>query len=59
MPGLAFTYGFGVIWTLIGWMGGSLFNWLVLAKRLRLATETYDSVSIVEYFEKRTGDKKA
>ncbi len=58
MPGLAFTYGFGVIWTLIGWMGGSLFNWLVLAKRLRLATETYDSVSIVEYFEKRTGDEK-
>lgn len=59
MPGLAFTYGFGVVWTLIGWMGGSLFNWLVLAKRLRLATETYDSVSIVEYFEKRTGDEKA
>ena len=29
-----------------------------MAKRLRLATETYDSVSIVEYFEKRTGDKK-
>lgn len=58
MPGLAFTYGFGVIWTLIGWMGGSLFNWLVLAKRLRVATETYDSVSVVEYFEKRTGDKK-
>lgn len=57
MPGLAFTYGFGVIWTLIGWMGGSLFNWLVLAKRLRVATETYDSVSVVEYFEKRTGDK--
>ena len=39
-------------------MGGSLFNWLVLAKRLRVATETYDSVSVVEYFEKRTGDKK-
>lgn len=58
MPGLAFTYGFGVIWTLIGWMGGSLFNWLVLAKRLRVATECYDTVSIVEYFEKRTGDKR-
>ena len=29
-----------------------------MAKRLRLATETYDSVSIVEYFEKRTGDEK-
>lgn len=58
MPGLAFTYGFGVIWTLIGWMGGSLFNWLVLARRLRVATEVYDSVSVVEYFEKRTGDKR-
>ncbi len=58
MPGLAFTYGFGVVWTLIGWMGGSLFNWIILAKRLRIATETYDTVSVVEYFEKRTGDKK-
>lgn len=58
MPGLAFTYGFGVVWTLIGWMGGSLFNWIILAKRLRIATENYDAVSIVEYFEKRTGDKR-
>ena len=36
MPGLAFTYGFAAIWWLIGWMSGSLFNWIVLAKRLRI-----------------------
>ena len=58
MPGLAFTYGFAAIWWLIGWMSGSLFNWIVLAKRLRIATESYDSVTVVEFFEKRTGDKK-
>ena len=58
MPGLAFTYGFGAIWWLIGWMGGSLFNWIVLAKRLRIATESYDAVTVVEFFEKRTGDKR-
>ncbi len=58
MPGLAYAGGFSVVWTLTGWLGGSLINWILLGKRLRIATEVYDSVSCTEYFEKRTGDKK-
>lgn len=58
MPGLAYTFGFSAVWTLVGWLGGSLINWVLLGKRLRVATEAYDAVSCVEYFEKRTGDKR-
>lgn len=58
MPGLAYAGGFSVVWTLIGWLGGSLINWVILGKRLRIATEVYDAVSCTEYFEKRTNDKK-
>lgn len=58
MPGLAYAGGFSVVWTLTGWLGGSLINWVILGKRLRIATEVYDSVSCTEYFEKRTNDKK-
>ncbi|MCI9595787.1 MAG: hypothetical protein HFE75_00530 [Firmicutes bacterium] len=58
MPGLAYTFGFSAVWMLVGWLGGSLINWVLLGKRLRVATEAYDAVSCVEYFEKRTGDKR-
>ena len=58
MPGLAYAGGFSVVWTLTGWLGGSLINWVILGKRLRIATEVYDSVSCTEYFEKRTNDKR-
>ena len=57
MPGLAYAGGFSVVWTITGWLGGSLINWIILGKRLRVATEKYDAVSCTEYFEKRTDDK--
>ena len=46
-----------MVWTITGWLGGSLINWIILGKRLRVATEKYDAVSCTEYFEKRTDDK--
>ena len=57
MPGLAYAGGFSVVWTITGWLGGSLINGIILGKRLRVATEKYDAVSCTEYFEKRTDDK--
>lgn len=56
-PGAVFLLGFGVVWLLIGWMGGTLINWLLISKKLRVATELYNSASVVELFEKRTNDK--
>jgi sodium/proline symporter len=56
-PGAVFLLGFGVVWILIGWMGGTLINWLLISKRLRIASELYNSASLVELFEKRLNDK--
>lgn len=59
LPGLAYAGGFSVVWTITGWLTGSLINWLLIGKRLRIATEIYDdAVSCTEYFERRTDDKK-
>ena len=58
MPGLAYSMGFSAVWFLVGWLGGSIINWVLLAKRLRVATEAYDAATCVEYFENRTGDKR-
>ncbi|WP_339251719.1 sodium/proline symporter [Sporosarcina sp. FSL W8-0480] len=58
LPGLAFISGYGAIWTLFGLILGSLFNWTVVANRLRTITAHYDAVSLAEFFEKRVNDKK-
>lgn len=58
LPGAAYLMGFGIIWTLLGWIAGSLINWFILAKRLRTATEHYDASTIFDLFAKRTGDSR-
>ena len=58
LPGMAYAAGIGSIWLLIGLLGGTLFNWVVVANRLRKATEHYDAITLMEFFDKRVGDKK-
>jgi sodium/proline symporter len=58
LPGMAFSIGFGVIWVLIGILFGTLFNWVVVANRLRTITEHYKVVALTDFFEKRLNDKR-
>lgn len=57
LPGAAYSAGFASIWIIIGLIFGTMFNWIFIANRLRVATETYNVFSISEYFEKRVNDK--
>ena len=54
----AYASGFASIWTLIGLIFGTMLNWMVIANRLRIASEVFDVYSITEFFERRVGDKK-
>jgi len=58
LPGMAFAQGYGAIWLLIGLLAGTLFDWVAVATRLRKATEHYNAVTLMEFFDKRLGDKK-
>ena len=58
LPGMAFASGFGSIWVIIGILAGTLFNWIVVANRLRTITEYYNAVTLIDYFEKRLNDNK-
>lgn len=58
LPGAAYAAGFSSIWIIIGLIFGTMFNWIFIANRLRIATEVYNVYSISEYFEKRVNDKK-
>jgi len=57
LPGRGFVYGIGALWTSIGASLGTLFNWSVIAKRLRRFTEKLHSITIPDFLEDRYNDK--
>ena len=56
LPGRGFAYGVGAIWTAVGCAFGTLFNWSVVAKRLRRFTEKLRSLTIPDFLESRYND---
>jgi len=57
LPGRGFVYGIAAIWTSIGAAFGTLFNWSVIAKRLRSFTSKLHSITIPDFLEDRFNDK--
>ena len=62
IPGLAFLCVNGAkeaIWTALGLLIGTVLNWVLVAKRLRVYSQVADnSLTIPSYFENRFKDKK-
>lgn len=59
LPGLAYLSGIADPgWTAIGLIIGTYFNWLIVAKRIRIYTEVNDSITIPEFFSNRYRDKR-
>ena len=56
LPGRAFMYGISAIWTAIACALGTLFNWSVIAKRLRRFTEKLRALTIPGFLEDRYKD---
>lgn len=57
LPAAAYTAGLSTVWTCIGCALGVLFNWMVLAPRLRKQSEQYDSLTVPDYLESRFNDR--
>lgn len=59
LPGAVYLLGLDQIWMPIGLVIGAYFNWLLVAKRLRIYTEmANDSLTIPAYFQNRFAEKK-
>ena len=58
LPGAAYAAGLSSIWILIGLIGGTMLNWILVGNRIRIASETYQALSVTEFFEKRVHDKR-
>jgi len=56
LPGRAFMYGISAIWTAVACAFGTLFNWSVIAKRLRRFTEKLRALTIPGFLEERYKD---
>lgn len=57
LPGAMFVSGLSAAWIAIGLLLGALANYLIVAPRLRVYTETaHDAITIPDYFEKRFED---
>ena len=58
LPGAAYLSGVSAAWIAIGLFAGALANYLIVAPRLRVHTETTsDSITIPEFFERRLDDR--
>ncbi|NQV31015.1 MAG: sodium/proline symporter [Candidatus Marinimicrobia bacterium] len=53
LPGAALISGLLELWTVVGCVSGIIFSWFIIASRLRIATETYDALTLPELFAKR------
>jgi len=57
LPGRAFMYGVSAFWIALATAFGTLFNWSVVARRLRRFTEKLKALTIPDYLEKRFNDE--
>lgn len=57
LPAAAYAGGFSMIWTCIGCSLGVMFNWLVLAPRLRIKAEQYGALTIPDFLEAQFNDR--
>ncbi|WP_325071769.1 sodium/proline symporter PutP [Flocculibacter collagenilyticus] len=59
LPGAMFAAGYDTIWIAIGLLIGALFNYLLVAPRLRVYTEMADNaLTLPEFFSKRIGNSQ-
>lgn len=59
LPGVAYlTGGAEAGWTAIGLAIGTYLNWLIVAKRLRVYTQTCGAITIPDFFSRRFREKK-
>ena len=59
LPGVAYLTGVtDAAWTAIGLAVGTYFNWLIVAKKLRVYTAKTDSITVPEFFSNRYRDQK-
>jgi len=56
LPGVVYLSGLSALWAAVGCAVGTVFNWTVIAPRLRRDTERSDALTIPDYLASRYGE---
>lgn len=59
LSGAFFATGLIETWTLVGCVSGIFFYWFFIAKKLRVASERYDAITLPQYFFRFSGEMGA
>lgn len=58
VSGMAYTLGTGAVWAVVGYITAEMFQFIYLGQKLRAQTESYESITLLDYFESRFNDKR-
>jgi len=57
VSGMAYTLGAGAVWAVVGYILAELFQFIYIGRPLRRESERYGSLTLLDYFESRFGDR--
>jgi len=58
VSGMAFTLGTGAVWAVAGYITAEMFQFIYIGRKLRVQTESLDSLTLLDYFESRFHDNR-
>ena len=58
LTGMAYVVGIHALWVVLGEVVGIALSWTYVARRLKHATDEYDSITIPDYLESRFDDRR-
>jgi sodium/proline symporter len=58
VSGMAYLRGTGAVWAVVGYITAELFQFIYIGQKLRKDTETYRSITLLDYFESKFNDGK-
>ncbi|NKB39166.1 MAG: sodium/solute symporter [Gammaproteobacteria bacterium] len=58
LTGMAYSVGLHALWVVLGEVIGIALCWFLIARRLKVATDEYDSITVPDYLESRFNDTR-
>jgi sodium/proline symporter len=58
VSGMAYTLGTGAVWAVVGYITAEMFQFIYIGRKLRAQTESFQSITLLDYFESRFKDRR-
>ncbi len=58
VSGMAYTLGTGAVWAVVGAAVAEMFQFVYIGRKLRIQTEKYQSITLLDFFESKYKDTK-